>query len=71
MVKKLDHNINQYESCMFEIKSQTRRILTRDFEDFLQKSKSLSRLQDVTLYKIEKTLFGTRKTRMFFDNFLV
>ena len=66
MVKKLDHNINQYESCMFEIKSQTRRILTRDFEDFLQKSEALSHLQEVTLYKFEKTFSGMEKNRIFF-----
>jgi len=65
-VKNLDHNITQYEACWFEIKSQTGRILTRNREEFLQKSEALSHLQEVTLYKFEKTFSGMEKNRIFF-----
>ncbi|MFA4820429.1 MAG: hypothetical protein WC613_05740 [Candidatus Aenigmatarchaeota archaeon] len=64
----MDRNLTQeYENCWFEIRSQTGRILTRDREDFLRKSETLSRLQEVTLYKIEKTFSGMERSRLFWS----
>lgn len=53
-----------YDSCWFEIKTDEKSIVLRDHEKFLRKSEALSRLQEITLYKIEKSVSGLKKSRL-------
>lgn len=63
-VLSIEHEIGQYDSCWFEILTNGKRIVTRDHNEFLRKSGALSRVQEITLYKIERTVSGFRKSRI-------
>ena len=54
----------EYDNCWFEIRTIDTRIVMRNREDFLRKSTALSKLHDLTLYKIERSTFGSRRSRM-------
>ena len=54
----------KYDLCWFEIRTGTKSIVTRDHDEFMRKSEALSKLHEITLYKIEKTALGLKKSRM-------
>ena len=65
LVKRLiDSIFTEYDNCWFEIRTIDVRIITRDKEDFLRKSETLSKLQEITMYKIEKSNSGIKKSRL-------
>lgn len=60
----LTESLGIYDSCWFEIKLDSKRIITRDADVFIKKSEALSRIHEVYLYKIEKTTSGMKRTRI-------
>ena len=66
-MKKLDldnFSDEKYDSCWFEIKTGSKKIVTRDHEEFIRKSEALSLLHEITLYRIEKTVSGLKRSRL-------
>jgi len=61
----LDFNgIGPYDLCWFEIVTPDKRIVIREHGEFLRKSNALSRIQETTLYKIERTTSGFKRSRL-------
>ena len=65
----MDNNIllgdlERYQLCWFEIKTNEKSIVMRDCKKFLRKSEALSRTQEIRLYKIEKGTEGLKKSRV-------
>lgn len=58
------HSVMQYDTCWFEIATPDKRIITRDQDDFLRKSQAMSHIHEVTLYKIERTVSGFKRSRI-------
>ena len=60
----------KYDNCWFEIKSDDRRMMfTRDHECFERTARTLSRIHNIDLYRVE----NSRKPRIFLSqniNFL-
>ena len=54
----------KYDLCWFEIRTNEKSIVMRDSKKFLRKSETLSRMQEVRLYKIEKGVTGLKKSRL-------
>ncbi len=61
---QLGLELEKYESCWFEIKTIEKSIITRNREKFLKRSETMSRLEEVRLYKLEKGSAGLRKSRI-------
>jgi len=51
----------KYDNCWFEIKSDDKRIVTRDHDNFMRNAQALSRLHNIALYRIE----NGRRSRIF------
>ena len=55
----------RYDACWFEIKTSDKSMLMRDCEKFLRKSSTLARVEEVRLYRIEKSATGMKRIRIF------
>lgn len=57
-------DMERYDVCWFEIKTGEKSILMRDREKFLKKSRALRQLEEVRLYRIERSATGMKKSRI-------
>ncbi|MBS3050774.1 MAG: hypothetical protein J4400_01340 [Candidatus Aenigmarchaeota archaeon] len=57
-------NLGRYDACWFEIVTNRQKMLIRDEGEFFRKSEALSHIQEITMYRIEKTVSGFRKSRI-------
>ena len=67
-VKKLNTQFSNvletYDTAWFEIRTEEKKIIIRNRDEFVRKSEAMSKIREVTLYKIEKTSSGFRKSRV-------
>ncbi len=58
------NGIGPYDRCWFEILTPNKRIVVRGSEEFLRKSDMISHIEETTLYKIERTSSGLKRSRL-------